>query len=82
MILRPSAVVAMRGSNGGVVPQVERIDRLHVVMAVEQHVRRRRAFGLLADHDRMARGRPHSGVEAERRRSAATQSAAARHAPA
>ena len=28
-----------RGSNGSVVPQLQRIDRLHVVMAVEQHMR-------------------------------------------
>ena len=39
MILRPPASVAMRGSNGGVVPQIERVDRLHVVVAVEQDAR-------------------------------------------
>ena len=39
-------------------PQIERIDRLHVVMAVEQHARRFAvalpAVAALADHDRMA----------------------------
>ncbi len=50
-------------------PLVERIDRLHVVMAVKQHTWRL-AVGVrrsvrLADHDRMAPGRPHAGVEAD-----------------
>ena len=48
-------------------PQVERIDRLHVVVAVEQHARRLAMAGAvaLADHDRMPPGRPHAGVEAD-----------------
>ena len=39
MILRPSGSVSIRGSNGGWVHSIERIDRLHVVMPVEQHAR-------------------------------------------
>ena len=53
-------------------PQIERIDRLHVVMAVEQHARRL-AVGLaaalpvaaLADDDRVAVGRSHARLQAE-----------------
>ena len=58
----------MRGSNGGVFHKIERIDRLHVVVAVEKDARRV-AVGLpvaaLADHDRMSLGRPHRRLEAE-----------------
>jgi len=36
MTLRPSGKVAIRGSKGWRVPQIKRIDRLDVVMAVEQ----------------------------------------------
>ena len=49
-------------------PQIERIDRLHVVMAIEQHARRAAvgfAVAAFADDDRVAFGRPHAGLEAE-----------------
>ena len=48
-------------------PKLKRINRLHVVMAVEQDVRRALALPLprFADHHRMARGRPHLGREAD-----------------
>ena len=54
------------------VPQVQRIDRLHIVMAVEQHVRPTAgaAIGIavvLGDDRRMPRRRPHLRREAERR---------------
>jgi len=45
-------------------PQLERIDRLHVVVAVEKHMRAR-PVSAFADHDRMTRGRPHAGFEAD-----------------
>ena len=48
------------------VPQRQRIDRLHVVMAVEQDVR---SFGrrtVVRDHDRQAGCLAHAGLEAER----------------
>ena len=49
-------------------PQVERVDRLHVIMAVEQHPRRVAvgcAVAAFTDDDRVAPGRPHAGLEAE-----------------
>ena len=60
MILRPSGSVSILGSNGGWLPKIKRINRLHVVMAVEQNPGAG-AVGRLADHDRMACGRPHLG---------------------
>src|SRR5581483_8291001 len=45
-------------------PLAQRVDRLHVVMTVEQHARASCAVGL-ADDDRMALGRPHLGVETD-----------------
>jgi hypothetical protein len=52
---------------GRAMPQLQRIDRLHVVMAVKQDMRPLAgiAFGL-GDDRGMAGGRPHLGVEAER----------------
>ena len=47
-----------------VVPELERVDRLHVVVAVEEQ-RRPRAVALVADHHRMAGGVAHAGVEAD-----------------
>ncbi len=46
-------------------PQIERIDRLHVVMAVEQHARAGCAVGF-ADDDRMTLGRTHAGRKPDR----------------
>src|SRR5580704_9181798 len=49
-------------------PQIEWVDRLHVIMAVEQHPRRFAvgfAIATLADDDRVALRRPHGGLEAE-----------------
>ncbi len=46
---------------GGAVPQLQRVDRLDVIMAVEQQVRR--AFAPMGDHHRMAGGRAFGGVE-------------------
>ena len=67
MILRPSAWSAITGSNGGAMPQLQRVDRLHVVVAVEQRVRTIAAVAVGRRDDRgMAGGRPHLGVEAER----------------
>ena len=43
-------------------PLVQRIDRLHVVMAVKQHARAGNAVRF-ADHHRMALGRAHVGVK-------------------
>ena len=45
-------------------PLVQRIDRLHVVMAVKQHARAGNAVGF-ADHHRMALGRAHVGGKAD-----------------
>src|SRR5262245_64581523 len=49
------------------VPQVERIDRLHVVMAVEQEARAGAVapVAALRHHDRMPLGRPYAGLEAD-----------------
>ncbi len=56
------------GLNGIGVPQVERVDRLHVVMAVEQHVRRVAVRRLgVAEHHGSARRGVHLRLEAERR---------------
>ena len=63
----------MRGSNGGWVPQLKRIDRLHVVVTVEQHPRlavssptcHGFAVAGFADYDRMTVGRAHLGGEAD-----------------
>ena len=62
-------------------PQRQRIDRLHVVVAVEQHMRRLAVAGAirLGDHRRMPAGRAQRRVEAEARQSFATNSAAALH---
>ncbi len=47
-------------------PEVERIDRLHVIMAIDQHTRRVGARGLgLGDDHRMALGRPRRRLETE-----------------
>ena len=49
-------------------PQIERIDRLHVIMAIEQDARRLprgRSVAAFADHDRVAVGRAHAGLESE-----------------
>ena len=48
-------------------PQLERVDRLHIVVAVEQHVRAlavERRLGV-AHHHGMAGGRHHAGIEAD-----------------
>ena len=57
----------MIGSNGGERPQVDRVGRLHVVVAVEQHVRRARCALVLVvgDDHRMPRGRHDARVEPE-----------------
>ena len=49
------------------VPELQRIDRLHVVMAIEQDVRPLIAGGsrMMRDHHGMARGRPHFGAKPE-----------------
>src|SRR5207248_9211184 len=46
-------------------PQIERIDRLDVVMSVEQRARTA-AVAVFPDHDRMPGGRANADVEAER----------------
>ena len=47
-------------------PQIERIDRLHVVMAIEQYARRFVvAVAALAHHDRMSLGRADAGRKAD-----------------
>ncbi len=52
---RPFALLQARREGIGL-PELQRIGRLHVVMAVEQHMRRVLALGVrMADHDRMAR---------------------------
>jgi hypothetical protein len=49
-------------------PEVERIDRLHIVMTVEQHVRPRGAVTVAFGHDRrMAGSRPDLGRKTEGR---------------
>ncbi len=65
-------VIGDDGLERRTVPQIERIDRLHIVMTVEQDVRPAigAAIGLvivLGDDRRMSRRRPHLGLEAERR---------------
>ena len=65
MILRPSAKGGDARLERRRLPKIERIDRLHVIVAVEQHLRTRRPAAALADHHRMTRGRPHRGLEAE-----------------
>ena len=49
------------------VPEAQRIDRLHVVMAIEQDLRALIAGGrrVMRDNDGMARGGPHLGRETE-----------------
>ncbi len=47
------------------VPEIERIDRLHVIVSVEQHARTGVAVAL-GDDRRMAGGRPHVGGKPER----------------
>ena len=44
-------------------PQLERIDRLHVVVTVEQHVRRAVGLRRVGEHDRMAGRVAHLGLE-------------------
>ena len=67
MTLRPGSISLTAGSNGIVVPELERVDRLHVVMAVEQHMR---AVGrrpvVMGDDHRMAGRVAHAGIEADR----------------
>ena len=46
-------------------PQGERIDRLHVVMAVNQHCRTALLLGPARDDDGMARRRVQRGFEAD-----------------
>ena len=49
-------------------PQIERIDRLHIVVAVEQDARRVAVgtpVAAFADYDRMASGRTHTGFESK-----------------
>ena len=48
-------------------PLVERVDRLHVVVTVEQNARLAVGFSVagFADHDRMALRRPHLGGKAD-----------------
>jgi hypothetical protein len=58
------------GLDGGLeglgVPQLDRIDRLDVVMAVEEHVRRiGRGAVVMGDDHRVAGRVPHGGVEAD-----------------
>ena len=72
------AAVRQRGEprlEGRRLPQVERIDRLDVVMAVEQHMRLAR-LGAWPEHDGVPGGRPQPRVETERASSAASHSAA------
>jgi hypothetical protein len=53
---------------GRPVPQIERIDGLHVVMAVEQHVRARGAVAVApAEDGGVSRGRPHLGRKTDGR---------------
>ncbi len=63
MILRPSASVLICGSNGSVCHRFERIDRLHVVVAVEQHVGPA-ALRVVGDDHRMAGRGARGGVKA------------------
>ena len=51
----PVAASTIRGSKGGRLPQIERVGRLHIVMAVKQDMRHvgTRGLGLSDDH-RMA----------------------------
>jgi hypothetical protein len=71
-------VIGDHGFERRTMPEIERIDRLHIVVAVEQHMRPRilAAVGLtssspasssLGDNRRMAGGRPDLGGKAERR---------------
>src|SRR5260370_19645673 len=46
-------------------PQIERIDRLHVVMAIEQRSRAR-SVAALADHDRLTGGPPDTSLPRSR----------------
>ena len=68
MILRPSGRLVDLRLERRRAPEIDRIDRLHVVVAVEQHarpaVRRGRAVALGGDH-RMPGGRAHRRLEAE-----------------
>ena len=64
-LLRPVALLQTRREGLGL-PQFQRIGRLHVVMAVEQQMRRILALGArMADHDGMAGSRPQFGAVAQ-----------------
>ena len=52
---------------GRALPFAERIDRLDVVVAVEEHVRAARCRMVVGDDHRVAVGRAHRGVETETR---------------
>ena len=64
-------------------PEVERVRRLDVVVAVEENMRRAgpSSSGVGNDH-RMTRSRPHRGFEAQPASSSFSHSAAFRQAPA
>ena len=64
-ISSPCGPASSFGSKGGLPPEVQRIDRLHVVMAIEQNVRRLAAHGLDApDNHRAASSRMFGRLEA------------------
>ena len=64
MILRPSGQRLDARLERRRLPLVQRIDRLHVIMAVKQHARTGNAVRF-ADHHRMALGRAHVGGKAD-----------------
>ena len=70
MIFRPSAWSAIGRLERRTMPEIERIDRLHIVVTVEQHMRPPAIFGPavdLGDDRRMTGRRPDLGGETERR---------------
>ena len=67
MTLRPAPMSFSAGSNGSLSHKFERIDRLHVVMAVEKHMRRIRCRAVMMGDDHRVAGRvADAGVEADR----------------
>jgi hypothetical protein len=80
MILRPALARLDLGIERIVVPQLQRIDRLHVVMAIKQHMRRVRRWAIvMGDNHRMAGVSRTLASKPIVFRSAASHSAALRH---
>jgi hypothetical protein len=66
--LAPVGVIGDDGFERRPVPQIERIDRLHIVMAIEQHMWPAIGAAIgFGDDGGMPGGRPHLGLEAQRR---------------